>query len=139
MTDDQVANAQHAKYDKKGGFLSGQFVEYLVLNKGDEWVDYYRREPDIFKEVDETESDHIASAPSIKTGTYRHYKGNLYYVEGVARHSETDEYLVVYRPLYKTPPPHPDFWVRPYDMFFEKVVVEGEEKLRFEQVVDDEQ
>ncbi|MCA9340878.1 MAG: DUF1653 domain-containing protein, partial [Candidatus Saccharibacteria bacterium] len=32
----------------------------------------------------------------IKTGTYRHYKGNLYEVLGTARHSETEEMLVVY-------------------------------------------
>ena len=36
----------------------------------------------------------------MKTGRYRHYKGNEYVVIGVARHSETDEELVVYRPNY---------------------------------------
>jgi len=36
----------------------------------------------------------------IKTGRYRHYKGNYYDVIGVARHSETEEALVVYRPQY---------------------------------------
>jgi hypothetical protein len=33
-------------------------------------------------------------------GTYRHYKGALYEVVDVARHSETEEWLVVYRALY---------------------------------------
>ena len=36
----------------------------------------------------------------IRPGRYRHYKGNLYEVLGVARHSETEELLVVYRCLY---------------------------------------
>ena len=35
----------------------------------------------------------------LRSGVYRHFKGNLYEVLGVAQHSETQEYLVVYRPL----------------------------------------
>ena len=34
-------------------------------------------------------------------GIYRHYKGDLYYVEDIAYHSETQEKLVVYRALYE--------------------------------------
>lgn len=66
-------------------------------------------------------------AETLKAGRYRHYKGNLYEVLGVARHSETEEYLVVYRCLYG------DFslWVRPLDMFLGKVDVEGGEMPRF--------
>ncbi len=60
-------------------------------------------------------------------GRYRHYKGNEYEVLGVARHGETDERLVVYRPLYG------DFslWVRPLAMFVEAVTVNGEPVPRF--------
>lgn len=49
---------------------------------------------------------------SIKPGRYRHFKGKEYEVLGVARHSETEEELVVYRALYG------DFglWVRPVSM-----------------------
>ena len=54
-------------------------------------------------------------------GRYRHYKGGEYEVIGVARHSETDERLVVYRPLYNDT----GLWVRPLAMFLETVVVGG--------------
>ena len=46
-------------------------------------------------------------------GRYRHYKGNLYEVIGIARHSETHEELVVYRPLCG----EGGLWVRPRTMF----------------------
>lgn len=60
-------------------------------------------------------------------GRYRHYKGNEYEVLGVARHSETDERLVVYRPLYG----EGALWVRPLAMFLETVTVNGEPVPRF--------
>lgn len=60
-------------------------------------------------------------------GRYRHYKGNEYEVLGVARHSETDELLVVYRPLYG----EGGLWVRPLAMFLETVTVNGEPVPRF--------
>jgi hypothetical protein len=63
----------------------------------------------------------------MKPGTYRHYKGNLYEVLGVARHSETEEQLVVYRALYG----ERGLWVRPLAMFQEAVVVKGHEVPRF--------
>lgn len=62
-----------------------------------------------------------------KPGRYRHYKGNDYEVMGVARHSETEEPLVVYRALYGD---H-GLWVRPVEMFTETVVVDGLEVPRF--------
>jgi hypothetical protein len=60
-------------------------------------------------------------------GRYRHYKGGEYRVIGTARHSETDELLVVYRCLYD----NDSLWVRPLAMFLETVVVAGEELPRF--------
>ena len=54
--------------------------------------------------------------PEIK-GIYRHFKGDLYLVEDVAYHSETDEKYVVYRALYGDA----KLYIRPYDMFFSKV------------------
>lgn len=52
-------------------------------------------------------------------GIYRHYKGNLYEVIGVALHSETKEQLVVYRALYG----EKLLWVRPLKMFIEKITI----------------
>ncbi|VTR91516.1 Uncharacterized protein OS=Geobacter lovleyi (strain ATCC BAA-1151 / DSM 17278 / SZ) GN=Glov_3027 PE=4 SV=1: DUF1653 [Gemmata massiliana] len=60
-------------------------------------------------------------------GRYRHYKGGEYEVVGVARHSETDELLVVYKPLYNAT----GLWVRPRAMFLETVTHNGETVPRF--------
>jgi hypothetical protein len=63
----------------------------------------------------------------VKPGRYRHYKGQEYTVLGVARHSETGELLVVYRPEYG----QRDLWVRPQAMFEEQVSVDGHLVPRF--------
>lgn len=57
----------------------------------------------------------------IKTGRYRHYKGNEYEVIDVAYHSETEEEMVVYRKLYGDG----SLWVRPLAMFIEDVSIDG--------------
>lgn len=64
---------------------------------------------------------------SLKIGKYRHYKGNEYEVIGVAKHSEDETELVVYRPLYG----ERSLWVRPLDMFTETVEVQGVDTPRF--------
>ena len=48
---------------------------------------------------------------------YRHFKGDLYLVEDVAKHSETDEEYVIYRKLYCDC----SLWIRPKDMFLSPV------------------
>mgnify|MGYP001036170821 CR=1 FL=1 len=58
---------------------------------------------------------------------YRHYKGQLYEVSGLAQHSETEEWMVVYRALYGSY----GLWVRPAAMFAETVTHEGEQVPRF--------
>ena len=60
-------------------------------------------------------------------GRYRHYKGNDYIVIGTARHSETGEVLVVYRPDYGDRA----LWVRPMSMFQESVETADGMKPRF--------
>lgn len=64
----------------------------------------------------------------IRPGVYRHYKGRNYEVIDVARHSETEEPLVVYRTLYG----NYDLWVRPLAMFEELIDVGGRQVPRFE-------
>ena len=63
----------------------------------------------------------------IKPGRYRHFKGNEYEVIGLARHSETQKEMVVYRALYG------DFglWVRPARMWNETVERDGKAFRRF--------
>jgi hypothetical protein len=72
--------------------------------------------------------DPVAPLPALAAGRYRHYKGGEYEVLGVARHSETGQALVVYRPLYGAG----ELWVRPHAMFVEDVVVDGVRRPRFE-------
>ncbi len=66
----------------------------------------------------------------IKPGKYRHYKGNLYEVIGLASHSETLEPMVVYRALYG----EGGLWVRPAEMWEQTVEVNGQSVKRFELV-----
>ena len=69
----------------------------------------------------------LPALPPLAPGRYRHYKGRDYEVIGVARHSETLEPVVVYRPLYG----EGALWVRPHAMFVGSVVVDGVEVQRF--------
>lgn len=64
----------------------------------------------------------------MKPGRYRHYKGKDYIVIGVARHSETEEELVVYRQDYGDR----GLWVRPKAMFLETVELGGKTIPRFD-------
>lgn len=67
------------------------------------------------------------TTPDPPLGRYRHYKGNEYEVLGLARHSETHEEMIVYRPLYGAG----GMWVRPKAMFCESVTVDGQVVPRF--------
>lgn len=71
-----------------------------------------------------------STAPAaIPTGIYRHYKGQLYQVLHCARHSETEEWHVVYQCLYGDY----SYWVRPLGMFTEQIVLEnGQQAPRFQ-------
>ncbi|RTL44436.1 MAG: DUF1653 domain-containing protein [Burkholderiales bacterium] len=68
--------------------------------------------------------------PTLDPGRFRHYKGGEYEVIGVARHSETLEPVVVYRPLYNDS----GWWVRPFEMFTGTLEVDGLVRPRFERI-----
>ncbi|MDZ4322861.1 MAG: DUF1653 domain-containing protein [Alphaproteobacteria bacterium] len=63
----------------------------------------------------------------LEPGLYQHYKGNLYQVLGLCRHSESLDVLVVYQALYG------DYglWVRPLEIFQSTVEQDGKEVPRF--------
>lgn len=63
----------------------------------------------------------------IPIGRYRHFKGGEYEVLGVARHSETEEPLVIYRALYG----EGALWARPVSMWNDVVEYGGERVPRF--------
>ncbi len=71
--------------------------------------------------------EQLPEKPSLTRGRYRHYKGNEYQVIDLARHSETHEWMVIYRPLYG----EGALWVRPYGMFIEFIEINGEARPRF--------
>jgi len=71
---------------------------------------------------------------SVQPGIYRHYKGNLYRVLGIAKQSETLEDMVMYEALY--PNTTSRFWVRPLAMFQETIEVDGKTVSRFQRMVE---
>jgi hypothetical protein len=86
----------------------------------------------------------IKSTFPITGAIYKHYKStggldHLYIVRGIAKHSETDELLVVYEALYPSSwivESEADFTVRPLEMFMGQVEFDGKLVQRFEPVRD---
>lgn len=58
----------------------------------------------------------------------KHYKGGLYTVVGSAKHTETEDELVLYENINDTS----KVWARPFSMFFDDVEVDGTIQKRFE-------
>ena len=63
----------------------------------------------------------------VKCGIYRHYKGGIYQVVDIARHSETLEKLVIYKSVENG-----EYWARPLSMWNETVICGGKEVRRFQ-------
>ncbi len=71
----------------------------------------------------------------VKLGTYRHFKGHLIEVIAEAKHTETEEEMVVYWHLEEDGSKH-QLWVRPKTMFLEKVTRDGKTQPRFKYIKD---
>jgi len=68
----------------------------------------------------------------LRLGKYQHFKGKMYEVIGIARHSETLEEVIVYRALYDSKEFGKNaLWIRPKKMFLENVVIDRKEVPRF--------
>lgn len=67
-----------------------------------------------------------------QTRFYRHYKNKPYKYIGVVRHSETLEEMALYETLYTNE--LGTLWVRPKDMFFEDIELNGVKRPRFEKI-----
>ncbi len=130
-----IEKAQTTKRDTKGGLSAGYFVEKITLASSDQWVQYYGNRPlqyqEIFESSDEPEGQF--DMPYVEPDLYQHFKGHYYEVIGVGCQAETLEYLVIYRSLYQKGN-MPTFWLRPYDLFIDRVEVNGNTIPRFRRI-----
>ena len=128
ISNEEIDQAKQKKYEVKGGFADGIFVEQIELLDGDKWIEYYRAEPSKYPELNRLKDE--VDLPTIEKGKYLHTKsGHFYEVLGVSLHTETNEVLVVYRPLWSA---KYELFTRPYDMFIGMVEINGENKPRFQ-------
>ena len=65
---------------------------------------------------------------------YRHFKGNIYRILHIAKHSETLEDMVVYQAMYG----ERGIWVRPLSMFEEEIERDGKTIRRFSPITAEE-
>lgn len=78
----------------------------------------------------------------MKLGLYKHYKGNVYRVIGLAKHTETDEKLVLYYSMTGSPDLVEEYgerpyFVRPYIMFDGEVELGGGRRIRRFQFIEE--
>ena len=102
----------------------------LVVNDGSFKVDFGAEVECTPVEAPTNNSVAELKEEEVTLGKYRHFKGNEYEVIGFAKHSETEEKLVLYKSL-KNPD---EVWARPYDMFKEIIFRDGKQIRRFEKI-----
>lgn len=128
-----VRDAQQKKLQKKGGFSDGLFIETVSMPSEDDiWAQYCRQAPNKYPEVDIKSGRSDVVMPEFDAGEYVHKKsGKRYNAIGLGLHTETDQPMVIYTPLYDSAY---KYFIRPHEMFTGKVLVAGGEFSRFEKV-----
>ena len=128
---EQVQEEMARKKQDKGGFDERHYIEYHDLADDSRWVKVFRAQPDKYREETAGSKERSRYA-KIGKGAYKHSKsGKLYEVIGLALETETEELLVIYRPLYEN---EYELFARPASMFTETVLLDGKSVPRFEKV-----
>lgn len=52
LSNGDVSQAQTAKNEKNGAFKKGHYIDYVEVNDGDQWIDYYRKNADRYPEIE---------------------------------------------------------------------------------------
>ncbi len=128
---EQVQEAMARKKQDNGGFDNRHYIEYNDFTDDSRWVEILRAQPGKYREetVDSEEQSHRTGSSK---GTYRHSKsGKLYEVIGLALETETEEVLVIYRPLYEN---EYELFARPASVFTETIVLDGKSVPRFQKI-----
>ncbi len=116
-------------------FLNAKIVSgdiHMDVHKDIKWVNPKDFAQYKFCPADVKITERLININEIKPGRYRHFKGNEYRVITVARHSETEELMVVYQALYG----ERGIWVRPASMWNEVIERDGKTLKRFEYIGD---
>ena len=128
---EQVQEEMARKKQDKGGFDERHYIKYHDLDDDSKWVEVFRAQPEKYRE-ETADSKEQSRCTKISKGVYKHSKsGKLYEVIGLALETETEELLVIYRPLYEN---EYELFARPANMFTETVVLDGKSVPRFEKV-----
>ena len=128
---EQVQEEMARKKQDKGGFNKRHYIKYHDLADDSKWVNIFRAQPEKYRE-EAAGSKEQSRCAKISKGVYKYSKsGKLYEVIGLALETETEEFLVIYRPLYEN---EYELFARPANMFTETVVLDGKSVPRFEKV-----
>lgn len=128
---EQVQEEMAHKKQDKGGFDKRHYIKYHDLADDSKWVEIFRAQPEKYRE-EAAGSKEQSRCAKISKGVYKHSKsGKLYEAIGLALETETEEILVIYRPLYEN---EYELFARPASMFTETVVLNGKPVPRFEKI-----
>ena len=121
-----IRDHQLHRREKKGDFSKGYYVDDVVLRDDSPWIGYFEADSARYPEV-------VEGRERVVPGEYEHFEGDRYEVLGEGLHSETDEPLVIYCPLYNS---QIAIWACPRSVFTEMVETDEGLKSRFRRVDD---